>query len=87
LPAEIETVEFKKASNGFNDAELGQYFSALSNEANLKGLEFAWLVFGIDNKTHSILGSQYKSTRKSLDEMKKVIADQTTNRITFEEIY
>lgn len=38
LPAEIETVEFKKASNGFNDAELGQYFSALSNEANLKGL-------------------------------------------------
>ena len=87
LPAEIETVEFKKASNGFNDAELGQYFSALSNEANLKGLEFAWLVFGIDNKTHSILGSQYKSTRKSLDEMKRVIADQTTNRITFEEIY
>jgi ATP-dependent DNA helicase RecG len=39
LPAEIETVEFKKASNGFNDAELGQYFSALSNEANLKGLD------------------------------------------------
>lgn len=87
LPAEIETVEFKKASNGFNDAELGQYFSALSNEANLKGLEFAWLVFGIDDKTHRVLGSQYKSTRKSLDEMKRVIADQTTNRITFEEIY
>lgn len=86
-PAETEIVEFKKASNTFDDDNLGEYFSALSNEANLKSQPHAWLVFGIDNNTHAILGSNYKPTRPSLDEMKKKIADQTTNRITFIEIY
>lgn len=87
LPAETEVVEFKKAKNGFGDDELGQYFSALSNEANLKSVPYAWLVFGVDDKTHEVLGSNYKQTRPSLDAMKKAIADQTTSRITFEEIY
>lgn len=87
LPAEPEVAEFKKAKNGFGDDELGQYFSALSNEANLKSIPYAWLVFGIDDKTHEVLGSNYKQTRPSLDAMKKAIADQTTSRITFEEIY
>ena len=87
MPAETEIVEFKKAENTFSDTDLGQYFSALSNEANLKAQEQAWLVFGIDNKTHNTIGTNYKPTRSSLDELKKKIADQTTNRITFDEIY
>ncbi len=87
LPAETEIIEFKKASNGFDDDELGEYFSALSNEANLKNMPYAWLIFGVHNKTHEVLGSQYKQTRASLDEMKKTIADKTTGRITFMEIY
>jgi len=87
IPAETEIVEFKKAENSFSDSDLGQYFSALSNEANLKGADYAWLVFGVDNKTHALTNSQYKISRPSLDEMKKKIADQTTNRITFDEIY
>ena len=87
LPAETEVVEFKKAKNGFGDDELGQYFSALSNEANLKSVPYAWLVCGVDDKTHEVLGSNYKQTRPSLDAMKKAIADQTTSRVTFEEIY
>ena len=62
LPAETEVVEFKKASNGFGDQELGQYFSALSNEANLKGEARAWLVFGVENHTHEVVGSQYKNS-------------------------
>ena len=87
LPAETEVVEFKKASNGFGDQELGQYFSALSNEANLKGMSHAWLVFGVENHTHEVVGSQYKNSRPVLDAMKKKIADQTTGRHTFIEIH
>lgn len=87
LPAETEIVEFKKAENNFSDNDLGEYFSALSNEANLKNAPQAWLVFGVDNNSHLILGTNYKTSRPSLDEMKKKIADQTTNRITFDEIY
>lgn len=85
--SEDEIVEFKRAENSFSDNDLGQYFSALSNEANLKHVKQAWLVFGVDNKTHHIVGSQYKPTKSALDETKKKIADQTTNRITFDEIY
>lgn len=87
MPAETEVVEFKKARNGFGDQELGEYFSALSNEANLREKKCAWLVFGVENDTHVVLGSNYKNTPESLDAVKKTIADQTTDRITFREIY
>ena len=33
LPAETEWLEFKKAARSFHFDKLGQYFSALSNEA------------------------------------------------------
>ena len=69
LPAETETVEFKKAETTFNFDELGKYFSALSNEANLKGKASGWLVFGIENKHHRIVGTQYKKERKEIDKL------------------
>ncbi len=47
---ESEVVEFKKAENSFDFDDLGRYFSALSNEANLRGLDFAWLIFGYDER-------------------------------------
>lgn len=87
LPSEIEVVEFKRAERNFDDKTLGQYFSALSNEANLREKSCAWLIFGIEDKTHEVLGSNYKATRPSLDAMKKKIADQTTGRHTFAEIH
>ena len=55
LPAETEVVEFKRAERNFDDRDLGQYFSALSNEANLKGRPCAWLVFGVENHTHEVV--------------------------------
>lgn len=87
LTAENEIVEFKEAKNGYDFNKLGKYFSALSNEANLKGKPFAWLVFGVENKKHAIVGSQYRTVRKDLDSLKSEIANKTTNRITFMEIY
>lgn len=87
MPAEIETVEFKEAKDNFDFDKLGKYFSALSNEANLKNLKNAWLVFGIENERHAIVGTQYRQDREKLDSLKKEIADKTTNRITFIDIY
>lgn len=66
LPAETEVVEFKRAERNFDDRDLGQYFSALSNEANLKEKDCAWLIFGIENKSHEVVGSQYKNSRPAL---------------------
>ena len=87
LPGENEVVEFKKAQNGFDTQKLGEYFSALSNEANLGQEEFAWLLFGIHDKTHAVLGSSYKPTRPSLDALKREIAEGTNCGITFTEIH
>ena len=36
---EHETVEFKEAGNDYDTGKIGTYFSALSNEANLRGVE------------------------------------------------
>jgi ATP-dependent DNA helicase RecG len=87
LTAENEIVEFKEAKTGYDFTKLGKYFSALSNEANLKGKPYAWLVLGVENKKHGIVGSQFRPLRKDLDSLKSEIANKTTNRITFIEIY
>ncbi|TLD43433.1 MAG: ATP-dependent DNA helicase RecG-related protein [Candidatus Jettenia ecosi] len=87
LPAETEVFEFKEAKNGYDFSKLGKYFSALSNEANLKGKPHAWLVFGIKDKGRTIVGSRFRPNRNDLDSLKGEIASKTTNRITFIEIY
>ncbi len=87
MPSETEWVEFKKASSNFHFNDIGKYFSALSNEANLKGKEYGWLIFGIEDKTKDIVGTQYRICKKELDNLKREIANKTTNRITFVEIY
>ncbi|MDR1877019.1 MAG: putative DNA binding domain-containing protein, partial [Flavobacteriaceae bacterium] len=87
LEAETEIVEFKEAKNTYDFSKLGKYFSALSNEANLTRKSCAWLVFGVENKKHHIVGSRFRPKRKDLDNLKGEIANKTTNRITFIEIY
>ena len=85
--SENEVFEFKEAKRNFSFSEIGKYFSALTNEANLNNEKFAWLIFGIRDKDHAIVGSQYRSNRPDLDNLKGEIANKTTNRITFIEIY
>jgi len=88
LPSETEWVEFKEAKNNIHFDDLGKYFSALSNEANLKRMDSGWLVLGVSNKPpRKIVGTRYRLGRPSLDKLKKEIADHTTNRLSFEEIH
>jgi len=87
LTAETEVLEFKEAKRNYDFAKLGKYFSALSNEANLKGKPHSWLVFGIENKHHKIVNSQFRPKHKDLASLKGEIAGKTTNRITFIEIH
>jgi len=87
LPAETEIIEFKEAKATYHFDKIGKYFSALSNEANLKGKTCAWLVFGVEDKKHKIVGSLYRTERKDLDSLKKEISDRTTHNISFIEIY
>lgn len=86
LPAETEWVEFKTAAHNIHLNDIGEYFSALCNEANLKQKAFSWLIFGV-NDNHKVVGTHYRERRADLDSLKSEIAQHTTNNITFTEIY
>ena len=58
LPKECEWVEFKV--NDSNNTETGEYISALSNSACYHGQPFGYLVFGIENITHRIVGTNFR---------------------------
>lgn len=84
---EDEVVEFKKAESNFDFDDLGKYFSALSNEANLRNQEFAWMVFGVHDKTREIIGTTYKNSLISLQKLKQDLAQHLTDYNTFREIH
>ena len=86
LPHETEWLEFKEAKNSFHFDELGKYFSALSNEANLKRQACGWLIFGVKDD-RSVCGSQFRENPAHLDSLKQEIANHTTGNLTFDDIY
>ena len=83
---ESEIVEFKTAENSFPFNDIGKYFSALCNEANLKNQDNAWLVFGVD-RHRNVVGSNYRPIRSSIESLKHEIAEKMTSRLTFVEVY
>lgn len=82
---ENECIEFKEAKNNFDFDKLGKYFSALSNEATLKRKQYGWLIFGIADKTHEIVGTNFRN-QGNLEDLKREIPEHTKG-ITFIEIY
>lgn len=84
--SENEIVEFKRAQRNFDIDDLGKYFSALSNEANLRERDFAWIVFGVDDKTHEIVGTSFKNGETALNKLKQDMSQHTTDKLIFREI-
>ena len=82
---ENEVVEFKEARSNYHFNDIGKYFSALSNEANLRGLQEAWLIFGISDDK-KIVGTDFRK-QGGLQSLKKEIVNGTNERLTFMEIY
>lgn len=84
---ENEVVEFKQAGNDYRTDTIGEYFSALSNEANLRGVDSAWLVFGVDNKTRRVVGTNYRPEAERLQSLKMQMAENAEPRVTFRNIH
>jgi ATP-dependent DNA helicase RecG len=57
LPGEIEWVEFKV--NEDEPQAIGEYISALANAAALMGKAFAYLVWGVRNEDHTVVGTTF----------------------------
>lgn len=61
LPRETEWLEFKH--NNAKPEEVGEYLSALANSAALAGKVHAYLVWGVDDASHGIIGTTFDPVR------------------------
>lgn len=84
---ENEVVEFKEAGDNYPTSDIGKYFSALSNEANLRGVEKAWLVFGVSNESRAVTGTDYRTQPDRLQSLKMQMAENSEPSITFRNIH
>jgi ATP-dependent DNA helicase RecG len=85
LPRETEWVEFK-SSTIKPDEKLGDYISGLSNAACVNNQSFAWLVLGIDNNDHTVIGTNYnfKARKHGNDDLEFWIRRFLTPSIRFD---
>ncbi len=82
---EDEVVEFKEAKTKYSFKDIGKYFSALGNEANIRDRKEAWLIFGVTNKKKLL--EQNTEKMEACKRLKKEIVIGTNERLTFMEIY
>ncbi len=82
---ESEVVEYKAAARQFDTDKMGKYLSALSNEANLRDKEFAWLIMGVDNN-RKVCGTEFLMDETKRNFLKQDIANNTTGGLTFRDI-
>jgi predicted HTH transcriptional regulator len=83
LPKETEWVEFK--CNNANPEEIGEYISALANSAALEGKANAYLVWGIADGTHDVVGTTFRPTqaKKGNEELENWLIQLLSPRIHF----
>ena len=83
LPAETEWVEFKR--NNENPLEIGEYISAISNGAALHGKRGGYVVWGIEDGTHSVVGTSFrpKQAKKGNEDLESWLLHQLNPRIDF----
>jgi len=83
-PAESEWVEFK---HNFHSAEeIGERISALSNGACIHNQTHGYLVFGVEDGTHRIVGTGFKAktAKRANEDLEHWLAQRLNPRIDFE---
>lgn len=89
-PKECEWLEFKH--NYHSDNEIGERISALSNAACIHHQPFAYLIYGIEDETHNVLGTTFKPKsaksksdkgKESKEELEHWLAQRLNPRIDF----
>jgi len=83
LPKETEWVEFK--CNNANPQAIGEYISALSNSAALIGKANAYLIWGVADETHEVVGTTFRPTqaKKGNEELENWLVRLLNPRLHF----
>ena len=83
LPAETEWVEFK--CNNQNPQMIGEYISALSNSAALCEKPCAYIIWGVDDTTHSVVTTDFdwQNAKKGNEHLETWLARLCEPKINF----
>jgi ATP-dependent DNA helicase RecG len=84
LPAEIEWVEFKR--NKAVAEDIGEYISALSNSAALADKVHGYLVWGVDDATHDLVGTDYQPRQAKVgnEEIENWLLQRLSPKVPFQ---
>jgi predicted HTH transcriptional regulator len=84
LPRETEWVEFK--DNNANPQEIGEYLSALANSAAYNGKASAYLIWGVENETHRVVGTRFSpfTSKKGNEPLETWLLHLLTPKIHFQ---
>ena len=82
-PSECEWIEIKH--NNSKPELIGEYVSALANGAAYMGQSRGFLVYGLDDHTHQILGTTFDPDKEKIgnQELENWIATQLSPRVDF----
>lgn len=75
MPSETGWLEFKE--NKAEPHDIGEYISALSNSAALEGRAHAYMLWGIADEGHAIVGTSFdpQAVRQGNEELKAGCCD------------
>ena len=84
LPDETQWVEFKH--NNYDPAMIGEDISALANSAALHEKSCAYMLWGVNDKTHEVVGTDYnpQSLKKGNQELENWLRSLLSKHTDFE---
>jgi len=83
IPGETEWIEFKM--NNQDPRKIGEYISALANTAALYGKSLGYIIWGIEDSSHNIMGTNFrpKKAKKGNEELENWLFRLISPRINF----
>lgn len=80
---ETEWIEYKVGNS--NESRIGQYLSALSNGAALHDKQYGYLIFGIEDETLAIVGTDFKPStiKKGAQPLENWLSTMLKPRVSF----
>lgn len=83
MPVEAEWVEFK--TNRAEPDDIGEYISAISNAAALVGRTCGYVLWGVDNDAHELVGTTFSPGRSKIgnEEVENWLLQLLTPKIDF----
>jgi len=85
LPAETEWVEFKQGKS-LTSEQIGEYISAMSNGATVLNKPFGYLIWGVENGSHVIKGTDFTfaNAKHGNQDLELFLQLNLSPKITFE---